>query len=121
MDRLSGSVPSLVPVADPAQAGDPQQPGDPFPADPDPHPEPQLGMDPGGSVGTARHGVDVDDGVRQISVLEITCRGWSVAPLVVARPRDLQDPAGHRDVEAVVGELLDQPEPYSGSTFSGAK
>ena len=65
--------------------------------------------------------MDVDDGVRQIGVLEVTVRGRSVAPLVVARPRDLQDPAGHRDIEAVRGELLDQPEPYFGSTFSCAK
>lgn len=30
-------------------------------------------------------------------------------------------PAGHRDGDTVCGELLDQPEPYFGSTFSRAK
>lgn len=57
---------------------------------------------------------DVDEGRKE---------GLSRAaePLVVARPRDLQNPAGHRDVEAVGGELLDQPEPYFGRMFSRAK
>ena len=34
--------------------------------------------------------------------------------------RDVQHPAGHRDVHPVGGKLLDQPESHSGRTFSGA-
>jgi len=65
--------------------------------------------------------VDVDDDVEQVGVGDVTGRGWPQAPLVVPRPGDLQDPARHRDIEAVSGELVDQPEPYFGSTFSRAK
>jgi hypothetical protein len=52
--------------------------------------------------------VIVVDGVRQIGILEITRRGRPVAPVVVARPRDSQDPACHRDFVAVNGKLVDQ-------------
>jgi hypothetical protein len=41
MDPSSPASP-LVAVADPTPAGHPQQPGDAFPADPHPHPEPEL-------------------------------------------------------------------------------
>ena len=47
--------------------------------------------------------------------------GITVAPLVVARSGHLEHPAGHRDVDAVVGEFTDQPEYYFGRTFSRAK
>ena len=68
------------------------------------HPEPELGVHTRGTV-TWRG-----------------CRGWPLPPLVVPRPRDLSDPAGHRDVIPVKpAELLDQPEPHVGSTFSRAK
>ncbi len=65
--------------------------------------------------------VDVADLVSQIGVGDVAGRRAAAAPLVVARAGDVQNPAGHRDVEAVGGELLDQPEPYFGRTFSRAK
>jgi hypothetical protein len=55
-----------------------------------------------------------------VCVGEIPVGGPAGTPLVVSRSRDLQHPAGHRDGE-VAAELVDQPEPYFGSTFSFAK
>jgi hypothetical protein len=40
---------------------------------------------------------------------------------VVALAADAKNPAGHRDVEAVVGEFTDEREDYFGRTFSRAK
>jgi hypothetical protein len=34
---------------------------------------------------------------------------------------DAENPTGHRDVESVVGEFVDQREDYFGRTFSRAK
>jgi len=34
---------------------------------------------------------------------------------------NVEHPTGHRDVEAVVGEFVDQREDYFGRTFSRAK
>ncbi len=42
-------------------------------------------------------------------------------PLVVARGRDIQDPARHRDGEPVGGKLTNEPEACFGRTFSRAK
>jgi hypothetical protein len=106
------SVPPLVPVRNPALADQPHQPGHPFTADPDPHPEAQLGVHLRRAVGAARHRVHVDDGDGQVGVLEVTPGRWPGPPLVVPRPRQVQHPAGHRDVDPVRGELSDQPEPY---------
>ena len=47
------------------------------------------------------------------------CR--AVLPFVVARPGHAEQPAGHRDVDTVVGEFMDQPERYFGRMFSFAK
>jgi hypothetical protein len=86
VDRLSRSVPPLVPVADPATSEDPQQSGDPLAADPDTQLEPQFGVHPRGTVGTARVVVDIGDGVGQIGVLEVPDRGWPVTPLIETGP-----------------------------------
>ena len=83
--------------------------------------EPQLEPDPRSTVGRSRRTVDVADLVGQIGIGDITRRWTTTAPFVVTRARDIQNPAGHRDVEAVSGKLLDQPEPYFGRTFSRAK
>jgi len=79
------SVAPLVPVRDPAPADQPHQPGHPFTADPDPHPEAQLGVHPRRAVGAARHRVHVDDGVGQVGVLKVT-------PGTVARPATRSTP-----------------------------
>ncbi len=78
-------------------------------------------MHPPDTVGAAGSGVDVNDRVQQVRVVDIAGRRRPAAPLIEPRPGNLEHPAGHRDVEAVGGELLDQPEPYFGSTFSRAK
>jgi hypothetical protein len=43
------------------------------------------------------------------------------SPFVVCLAPNIQYPAGHRDVESVVGEFLDQRENHFGRTFSRAK
>lgn len=78
-------------------------------------------MDPSDPVGRPRSGVNLDDHVEQVGILKITVRRWPFSPLVVARGRDTQDPARHRDGEPVSGKLTNEPEPYFGSTFSRAK
>jgi hypothetical protein len=45
----------------------------------------------------------------------------SVFPLVVAGTGYAEQPAGHRDVDTVGGEFVDQPERYFGRMFSLAK
>jgi hypothetical protein len=50
-----------------------------------------------------------------------THRQRTVTPLVVTRSRHLEHPVGGRDVDAVVGQLTEQPEPYFGSACSLAK
>jgi hypothetical protein len=53
MDRLSGSVPPLVAVGDPAPPDHPQQPRHALPADLDAQSESELGVHPWGAVGAA--------------------------------------------------------------------
>jgi hypothetical protein len=43
------------------------------------------------------------------------------SPFVVALAAHTKDPAGHRDVEPVVGQFMDQRENYFGRTFSRSK
>jgi len=49
--------------------------------------------------------VDVYVGVGQVGILDVALRQRTVTPLVVTRSRHLEHPAGHRDVDAVVGQL----------------
>ena len=125
VDRLSRPVAALVPMADAAPPGHRQEPRDPLPPDPQAHPEPQLGVDSGGSVGGAGHRVDVHDRVRQVGIGEITGGEpvglLALPPFIEPRPGHPEHPAGRRDVVAVVSEVGDQPERYFGSTFSCAK
>ena len=108
-------------VADALQTGQPHQSGDAFAADPHPEAETQLGMNARRAIGAARLVVDPGDRLRQLLIGECPHRRRPVQPVVVARGRDLQHPAGHRDGKPVGGELADQPEPYFGRMFSRAK
>jgi hypothetical protein len=52
------------------------------------------------------------DGCRQLFVGDLAGARRPTQPLVVARPRDPQHPAGQRDIDpqvGIVGELTDQP------------
>lgn len=113
---LAVSVP-----ADPGTTSHPQQPRDAFATDPDPERHLQLGVDPRGPIGAAGHGVDVDDSVRQVGIGGVAVRQRSSPPLIEPRSGHSQHPAGHRDINPVVGEFLDQPERHFGRTFSLAK
>ena len=96
------------------QPGVAHQPGDPLAAAPArPRPEPQLGVHPRRAVGAPR--LAWISMIVSVSEASATSRAEGGGrPLVEARPRDPQDPAGHRDGDAVRGELLDQPEHYFG-------
>ena len=61
------------------------------------------------------------DVFEQQLVLFVARRQRVIAPEVETGPGNSEQPAGHRDVKSVVGEFLDQPESYFGSTFSFAK
>ena len=111
----------LAAVSDAGEAIQAHQPCDALLADMNTEPEPQLGQHPRRPVGSARVAVNLPNGHRERLVRDRARRWWPGRPLVVARRRDLQEPAGHRDRDSVGGKLLDQPEPYFGSTFSLAK
>jgi hypothetical protein len=124
VDCFGWSAASLAAVAQPRGPGQAHQPGDALATHSDVLGEPQLGVHPRRPISTPRHLVDVDDGVGQVYVGEVPARQRTPAPLLVARTRHSQHPAGHRDIDVqvgVVGEFLDQPERYFGRTFSRAK
>jgi hypothetical protein len=58
--------------------------------------------------------------VEQHLVLRGAGRFHPGSPFVVALAPNVQDPAGHRDVESVVGEFTDQREDYFVWSFSRA-
>jgi hypothetical protein len=121
--RRAGPVP-FAPVTDPGQARAAHQPGDPLAPARQPQAEPELGVHPRRPVRAAGGGMDRGDGAAQLLVGHGPSAGRPAEPVVVARAGDLQDSAGHRDIDPqvdVLGELTDQPEPYFGSTFSRAK
>ena len=78
----------------------------------------QLGVDPRPAVGAARLGVDAFDVLEQQIVVLPTLRRRPRQPFVVAGPRHVQHPAGHRDIDVVCGEFTDQREGYLGTTSS---
>ena len=117
---MSGGADVLA-TTNAAQASRAHQPRHASPADRQPLAQPQLGMNPARAVDTSSGRVDIDDRIEQVGVGDIAGRGRAAPPLVEPRSGHLQHPAGHRDVEPVSGELLDQPEPYFGRTFSRAK
>ncbi len=87
-----------------------------------PEPERELGVHPRPAVGAARLGVDTFDVFEQQLVLLRRAADFTPGtPFVVALAAHAKDPAGHRDVESVVGEFTDQREDYFGRTFSRAK
>src|SRR4051794_2038672 len=86
-----------------------------------PQPEGQFGVHPRRPVRISRLLVDFGDVFQQQFVVLVAGRRWTVVPFVVARAGNAEQPAGHRDVDTVVGEFMDQPERYFGRTFSLAK
>ena len=112
---------AFAPMRHPGQAIEAHQPGNALLADVNAEPEPQLGEHPRGPIGAARVAVNLPDHRRERLISDRPWRRRARRPLVVAGLRDLQEPAGHRDGDTVSGELMDQPEPYFGSTFSLAK
>jgi hypothetical protein len=102
-------------------AGLAHQPGDPLVVDRQPEPKGQLGVDPRPPVGAAGLFVNLLDVLEQQLVLLVPGGLHPGDEFVVALASDAKNPAGHRDVEAVVGEFTDQREDYFGRTFSRAK
>jgi hypothetical protein len=65
--------------------------------------------------------VDLFDVFEQQFVLLVPRRRRPVSPYVISGSGNAQQPAGHRDVESVIGEFSDQPVRYFGRTFSRPK
>lgn len=107
-------------MVDSLQPSQPHQTFDSAVTDPQPPTQNQFGMHTANPVGSPRGGMQDADLIDQVRVGEVPIRRATGTPLVVSRRRDLQHPASHRDRE-VAAELVDQPEPYFGSTFSLAK
>ena len=121
VDGGSGPVAALPAVADALETGGAHQSGDPLLADPVSSAELEFGVDPWRPIGGPGGGVDVSDLVEEEGVGPVPVRRRPRQPVVVAGAGDLENPAGHRDVDAVTAQLVDQPEHYFGRTFSRAK
>ena len=104
----------LAPVTDAGQAGGAHQPGHPLAAAGHAESQAELGVHPRCAVGAAGGGMHLGDRGGQLFVGHLAGAGCPAAPLVEARSRHPQHPAGHRDVDAVSGELVDQPVDHSG-------
>jgi hypothetical protein len=63
----------------------------------------QLGVHPWGAVDAERRGVHLNDKVGQPDLAHRTQRRCPAAPVVVARVRDVEDPAGDVDRESFRG------------------
>jgi hypothetical protein len=111
---LGVRVPDRAAVASaPVEALDPSlahQPSDPLEVHRQAQPEGRFGVDARRAVGAARLFVDPADLFQQQLVLLTSRRVEPSQPLVVARPRHSQHPAGHRDIDVVFGEFTDQRE-----------
>lgn len=114
---------ALAAVTDTDQPSAAHQSGDPLAPAPQTQAKTQLGVHPGRSIGATGGGERGPDLIFQVRVGDQPRRRRPAAPFVVSRPGHPQHPAGHRDIDPVVGELTDQPEHYFGfgSTFSRAK
>jgi len=86
------------------------QPGDPLEVHRQTQSEHQFGVYPRRAVSPARLLVDPSDLFEQQFVLLASRRVQPRRPLVIARPRHIQHPAGHRDIDVVCGEFTDQRE-----------
>ena len=105
----------FAPVTDAGQAAGAHQPGHPLAPAGQSQPHPELGVHPRGAVGAAGGGMHLGDRDGQLLVGHLAGAGCPAAPFVEARSRHPQHPAGHRDVDAVSGELVDQPVDHFGS------
>ncbi len=99
----------FAPVTDPGQPAGAHQPGHPLAPAGQPEPEPKLGVHPRSPVGATGGCVHLGDRGSELLVGDLAGAGRPAAPLVEARTGHPQHPAGHRDVNAVSGELVDQP------------
>jgi hypothetical protein len=113
---------TVTPLAmmDSPQPSQPHQTLDSAMTDPQASTQDQFRVDTANPVGSPRGGMQGADLIDQVRVGEVPGRRTTGTPLVASRRRNLQHPASHRDGE-VAAELVDQPEPYFGSTFSFAK
>jgi hypothetical protein len=107
--RQRAAAAVVAPVTDTGQAGGAHEAGHSLPTAGQPEPQAQLGVHPGCAVSAAGGRMHLGDRGGQLLVGDDTGTGGAAAPLVEARTGDPQHPAGHRDVDAVRGELMDQP------------
>lgn len=98
----------------PLQAGVAHQSLHPSMADMPPLAQDQLRMDPAVPVGAIGGGMDLTDLGHEVGLREVLPAGRRGSSLVIARGRDTEYPADHRDGDPVRSELLDHREHYFG-------
>ena len=125
LDRTAGRVAhgaaTTTPHVQAADAGLTHEPGHPLLVHHQPQAQCQFGMHPRRPVGFSRLLVDFGDAFEQQCVVLVAGRRRTVVPFVITGPGHAEQPTGHRDINTVVGEFVDQPERYFGRTFSLAK
>jgi hypothetical protein len=104
----SGQAPPPAPVAA-DEPGGPHQPGHPLAAYLHTVVQPQLGMDPWGTIGGPAASMDRPDLLSELLVDDRSSRRWPALPGVEARARHTQHAAQPGD-SVVCLLLLDQPE-----------
>ena len=104
-----------------ADAGLAHEPGHPLLVHDQAQAQRELGVHPRRAVAATRIGVDLLDVFEEQFVVLVSGRGRTVVPFIESRPGNVEQPAGHHDIDTVVGEFSDQPERYFGRTFSLAK
>ena len=121
VDGRSGPSSALPAMTHALEIGTAHEPGHPLPPDASSPAKLEFGVDTGCPIVGPGRLVDGEDLVQEVGVDPVPLRRRTGQPVVVGRSGDLENPAGHRDVDAVTAQLLDQPERSFGRTFPRAK
>ncbi len=120
--RVADGAAAAPPLAEALDAGSAHESGDALGVDRQPESHGQLGVHAGRPVCLhVRVCVDFLDVFEKQFVLLFPRRRRPVFPFVVSGSGNAKQPAGHRDIDIVIGEFSDQPVRYFGRTFSRAK
>jgi hypothetical protein len=121
LGRVALGAASLASTGDALQACMSHEPLDALAAAANTHADGELGVNSGAAVGASGEGVGFDDQRCQLGISLCSRRGWPALPVVEPGRGQGQQPAAHRDREAVDGEPVHDREDHFGRTFSCAK
>src|SRR5439155_5667767 len=120
--RVADGAAATPPLVDALDTGGAHESGDALEVDRQPEPHGQLGVRAWRPVRLhVRIRVDFLDVLEKQFVLLFPRRRRPVFPFVISGSGHAKQPAGHRDIDIVIGEFSDQPVRYFGRTFSRAK